>query len=135
MPKRLIQPHVTSLAFGQTAKLCAPKHAPTFANHDKTPRVRGFLHTGVFGHASSFERSFLAEKNYRSLLPPEQFIFPDLAYRALKNKSKGLLPLSSLKRRSYRKSCNHECGKGETPPTTVWTNQRKLPLPPMQSAQ
>jgi len=38
--------------------------------------------------ATRVERSFLAEKNYRPPLPPEQSIFPDLAYRAPKGKGK-----------------------------------------------
>jgi len=38
--------------------------------------------------ATRVERSFLAEKTYRPPLPPEQSIFPDLAYRAPKGKTK-----------------------------------------------
>jgi len=38
--------------------------------------------------ATRVERSFLAEKNYRPPLPPEQSAFPDLAYHAPKGKTK-----------------------------------------------
>jgi len=38
--------------------------------------------------ATRVKRSFLAEKNYRPPLPPEQSIFPDLAYHSPKGKTK-----------------------------------------------
>jgi len=43
--------------------------------------------------ATRVERSYFAEKNYRPLLPPEQSIFPDLAYHThRKGKIKARLP-------------------------------------------
>jgi len=50
------------------------------------------------------ERSFLAEKNYRPPLPPIQSIFPDLAYRASKGKTKNLATVATVASTKKEKS-------------------------------
>jgi len=59
--------------------------------------------------ATRVERSFLAEKNYRPPLPPEQSIFPDLAYRAPKGKAKlpaTVATVAATKKAKPNKSAN-----------------------------
>jgi len=83
---RFIQPGVNSLAVSGAIKFRAPKHATAVTNRDSTNRIRGFSDPRVFSYANRAE--FLVERNYRPPLLPELSIFPDLAYRASKEKTK-----------------------------------------------
>jgi len=82
------------VAISGTTKLRAPKYVTALTDCDSSNRICGFFHIGVFGHA--VERSFLAEKNYRPPLPPEQSIFPDLAYHAPKGKTKNPATVATI---------------------------------------
>lgn len=78
----LTKPDDAALVVGGTIKFRAPEHA--HASGTPTSRVSRFRHLRV----PRIERSLLAKKNYRALLPPEQSIFPDLAYHPPKGKAK-----------------------------------------------
>jgi len=74
-----------------------------FAHRNMLPRLQIAIRRTEFTDFSTLEylatrveRSFLAEKNYRPPLPPEQSIFPDLAYHAPKGKSKNPATVATI---------------------------------------
>jgi len=89
-----------------------------FAHRNMLPRLQIAIRRTEFADFSTLEylatrveRSFLAEKNYRPPLPPEQSIFPDLAYHAPKGKAKNPATVATIAAAKKGKSKQNKTAK------------------------
>ncbi|XP_025270381.1 uncharacterized protein LOC112639720 [Camponotus floridanus] len=81
-----------------------------FAHRNMLPRMQIAIRRQEFRDfatlenlATRMERSLQAEKHYRPPLPPEQSLFPDLAYHAPKNKNKNAATVATANVTAKRK--------------------------------